>query len=173
QAPSKAVKFRLYYSTDNKTSWNYIAEVGNVREYLWTVPAQDGRKAQSFVRLEAFDSANNKIGEDVSDKAFVIEVLKLTSPNGGETLKVGNTHTITWETYALTKTVARVQLQYSTNGGQSWTNIKTFVGSNPGQFNWTVPNTPSTNCRVRVRLLDSAGAVIASDISDKVFTIQQ
>ncbi|MEM4134499.1 MAG: SBBP repeat-containing protein [Candidatus Micrarchaeia archaeon] len=184
EAPLDSYKFTLSYSTDNKTTWTNIATVLASNRcssdgtkytctYGWTIPAQDGRKPQSFVRVRAFNSSNQVIGTDDSDKAFAIEVLKLTSPNGGETLKVGSTHTITWETYALTKTLAKVILQYSTNGGQSWTNIKTFVGSNPGQFNWTVPNTPSTNCRVRVRLLDSAGAVITSDVSDKAFTIQQ
>ncbi|MEM4134498.1 MAG: right-handed parallel beta-helix repeat-containing protein [Candidatus Micrarchaeia archaeon] len=184
QAPLDSYKFNLRFSTDNKATWTNIATVLASNRctsdgtkysctYVWTIPAQDGRKPQSFVRVRAFDSSNQVIGTDDSDKAFVIEVLRLTSPNGGETLKVGSTHTITWETYALTKTLAKVILQYSTNGGQSWTNIKTFVGSNPGQFNWTVPNTPSTNCKVRVILKDSAGAEIARDASDKVFTIQQ
>jgi len=67
----------------------------------------------------AYDSTDQKVGVDVSDKAFVIEVLKLTSPNGGESLSVGSTHTITWDTYALTKTVAKVILQYSTDGGST------------------------------------------------------
>lgn len=170
EGPSKAVKFKIYYSTDNKQTWNYITEVGSVGKYSWQVPAQDGNKAQSFVRVEAFDSAGNKIQEDSSDKAFMIEVLRLKNPNGGETLKAGTVYTITWDTYALTKQVAKVQIQYSSDGGSTWKNIKTLTG-NPGQYNWTVPNTPSTNCKVRVVLKDSAGNNITTDASDKVFTI--
>jgi len=173
EAPTSAVKFKLYYSTDNKTTWNFIKGVGNVRQYRWTIPAQDGRKPKSFVKVIGYDSSNKKVGEDVSDRAFVIEVLKLTSPNGGETLTVGSTHTITWQTYALTKTVAKVILQYSTDGGRTWKGIRSFVGSNPGSYNWNVPNDPSTNCKVRVILKDSVGATIAQDVSDRVFTIEQ
>jgi len=172
-ASSEAVKFKLYYSTDNQTTWNYIKGVGNVRQTLWTIPAQDGRKPKSFIKVDGLNSSGKKVGEDVSDKAFIIEVLKLTSPNGGETLKIGNTYTITWETYSLTKTVAKVILQYSTDGGSSWKGIKSFVGSNPGSFNWKVPNTPSTNCKVRVTLKDANGVTIAQDVSDGVFTIEQ
>ncbi|MEO0230717.1 MAG: hypothetical protein ABIL77_04080 [candidate division WOR-3 bacterium] len=182
EAPLNSYKFTLSYSTDNKTTWTNIATVlasnrctsdgtKYICTYPWTIPAQDGRKPLSFVRVRAFNSANQIIGTDDSDRAFSIEVLMVKSPNGGETLKVGSNHTITWETYALTKQVARVLLQYSTDGGRTWTNIKTLTG-NPGQFNWTVPNTASTNCRVRVILRDSAGAEIARDISDRAFTIQ-
>jgi len=172
-ASSEAVKFRLYYSTDNQTTWNLIKGVGNVRQYKWTIPAQDGKKPKSFVKVVGLNSSSRKVGEDVSDKPFVIEVLKLRSPNGGETLKVGSTHTITWETYALTRTVAKVILQYSTDGGRTWKRIKTYIGTNPGSHAWNVPNDPSTNCKVRVTLKDAGGATIAQDVSDRVFTIQQ
>ncbi|MEN2985839.1 MAG: SBBP repeat-containing protein, partial [Thermodesulfovibrionaceae bacterium] len=183
EAPLNSYKFTLRYSTDNKRTWTTIKTVlasnrctsdgtKYTCRYGWTVPAQDGRKPQSFVRVIARDSANQLIGRDDSNKAFVIEVLKLISPNGGETLTAGQTYQIKWETYALTKPVAEVRLQYSTNGGSSWSNITTLTG-NPGQYNWTVPNTPSNNCKVKVILKDSTGATIASDVSDRVFTITQ
>ena len=43
-----------------------------------------------------------------------------------------------------------------------------------GTYPWTVPAVTSTKkqCRVRLQLLDVRGAVISSDASDKVFTIQ-
>ncbi len=182
QSPTNAYNFILQYSTDNKTTWRNIKTVlanntcNNTGSYLdcktgWQIPAQDGRKPQSFVRVIARNASNQTIGRDVSDRAFVIEVLRVTSPNGGETLRAGSNHTITWETYALTKQISRVILQYSTDGGSSWKPIKTFVGTNPGNFTWTVPNDPSTNCRVRVVLRDTNGTVIASDVSDRPFTI--
>ncbi len=182
QSPTNAYTFILQYSTDNKTTWRNIKTVlanntcNNTGSYLdcktgWQIPAQDGRKPQSFVRVIARNASNQTIGRDVSDRAFVIEVLRVTSPNGNETLRAGSNHTITWETYALTKQISRVILQYSTDGGSSWKPIKTFVGTNPGNFTWTVPNDPSTNCRVRVVLRDTNGTVIASDVSDRPFTI--
>ncbi|MCX7943416.1 MAG: LamG domain-containing protein, partial [Deltaproteobacteria bacterium] len=171
QAPSTAVKFKLSYSADDKATWTEIVEVGNVRDYNWSVPAQDGRKTKSFIKVEAFDNTNQKIGEDVSDNPFIIDVLKLIEPNGGEILKQGQDYLITWQTYALTKTVAKVILQYSVDGGSTWKPIKTFTGTNPGQFNWKVPIENSVNCRVRATLQDSTASTIASDASDGLFTI--
>jgi hypothetical protein len=91
-----------------------------------------------------------------------IEVL---SPNGGDTLCVGNTKDITWLSEKFTDPV---RIAYSTNGGQSWIVI---VASTPntGVYHWpNVPNTPSTNCRVKVS--DAADGV-PSDSSDAPFTI--
>ena len=62
-------------------------------------------------------------------------------------------------------------LDYSTDGGATWINIATnqpmdLLGR--GTFNWTVPNTPSTNVLIRVRANDGTQP---SDVSDAPFTI--
>lgn len=184
EAPLNAYKFNLSFSTDNKTSWNNITTVlassrcsSDGKKYTctynWTIPAQDNRKPSSFVRVQALDGSNQNLGIDTSDKSFVIDVLRVTSPNGGESLTAGSTHKIKWETYSLTKTVSSVVLQYTFNGGTTWTNITTITGTNPGEFDWIIPNISSVNCKVRVILRDSTGTVITSDVSDKAFTIQQ
>ena len=172
QAPLKATSFTLFYSKDNKATWKSIAKVGNVREYRWRVPAQNGRKTKCFVKVIARDASGKKIGQDLSNRPFTIEVLKLLSPNGGETLKAGERTVVRWRTYALTRPVAKVLLQYSINGGKRWKTFKTFTGKNAGRFRWSVPNVSSTRCKVRVVLKDSSGKNIALDASDKVFTIE-
>ncbi len=73
--------------------------------------------------------------------------LTLTSPNGGETLTQSTTHYITWNS---TGTVGNVvKLQYSINGGATWTTI-TSGTSNDGSRSWSVPNVTTTLARVRV-----------------------
>ncbi len=182
QSPTNAYKFNLVYSTDNKTTWSNITEVlasnacNNTGSYLdckisWRIPPQNGNKPYSFVKVIAKDINNQLIGQDVSDNAFAIEVLRVTSPNGNETLRVGQTYPITWETYALSKPVLMVILQYSTDGGSSWKPIKTFLWINPKRYSWRVPNDPSPNCKVRVVLRDFSGKVVAVDESDRPFTI--
>lgn len=88
----------------------------------------------------------------------------VTSPNGGEAWDPGTSHNITWLS---TGVAGNVKIEYSTNDGSSYT---TIAGStaNTGSFSWTVPNTPSANCRVRV---SEAATGIPSDVSDAVFTI--
>lgn len=92
--------------------------------------------------------------------------LTLTSPNGGETLAAGGVHTITWTS---TGTIANVKLEYSLNGGSTFT---TIIASTPndGSQSWTVPNVSSTTALVRV---SDAADGNPSDASNSVFTISQ
>ena len=90
--------------------------------------------------------------------------LTLTAPNSGESWQALSSHNITWTGSG---TITNVALEYSTNGGSNWT---TIIASTPndGTYSWTVPNTQSTTCRVRVS--DAADGT-PSDTSDANFTI--
>lgn len=72
--------------------------------------------------------------------------ITVISPNGGECWQPGSTHNITWTSQ---NCEGSVKIEYSTNGGANWT---TIVASTPddGSYSWTVPNTPSTHCLVRI-----------------------
>ncbi|MCK4427837.1 MAG: dockerin type I repeat-containing protein, partial [candidate division Zixibacteria bacterium] len=72
--------------------------------------------------------------------------IEVISPNGGEDWCVGDSHDITWLSERFTDDV---KIQYSTNGGGSWIDIISST-ENDGVYPWTVPNTPSTNCLVRI-----------------------
>jgi len=173
QAPLNAHHFTLQLSTDDRQTWKTIAKNVNGTSYDWIVPVPENNKQKSFIKVVAFDSSNKEIGADSSDRAFIIEVVKVTAPNGGETLRLGSTYTITWRTNATIRPVAKVQLFYTLDGGASWKGIKTITGTNPGSFDWKVPavNSSKTHCKVRVVLRDSDNVVIGSDVSDSYFTI--
>lgn len=89
--------------------------------------------------------------------------LTITSPNGGENWMAASSRNITWTT---TGTVPNVKLEYTTND-TSWTVI-TASTANTGTHSWTVPDTPSTTCIVRIT--DVSNAAI-TDISNTNFTI--
>jgi hypothetical protein len=170
-APPEAVKFKLQYSLNNGSTWKLIAKNLTGTSYNWTVPCPNNNKVNSLVKVIGFNASGTKVGEDVSDSTFTIEVIKVTSPDGGETLTSGTIHTITWQTNGTIRPVASVKLSYSTNGGSTWKAIKTLTG-NPGSYNWTVPNVTSSTCKVKVVLKDSGGVTVGSDMSDGLFTIQ-
>ena len=171
KAPSNAVEFDLKYSMDNGTSWNFIKSVTGLNCTHWEeVPVVTVNKKTCRVKVIGYDSNSVKVGEDISDKPFTIEVLRVTSPNGGETLKSGNTWTIKWLTNKTVRPVAKTVLKYNTDG-TTWKTMKT-ISDNPGTYNWTVPNVSSTKCKVKVILKDASGITVGSDVSDKVFTIQ-
>ena len=111
--------------------------------------------------------------------------VQVVQPNGGENWAVGSTQNIIWNA----QLISNVKLEYTTNNGASWVNIATVpavqvkkvkldgyspkdpngvVEGNLGVYAWTIPNTPSTQCKVRVS--DATNPAIY-DESDNVFTI--
>jgi hypothetical protein len=170
-APPEAVKFTLRYSINNGATWKLMAKNITGTSYNWNVPILSNNKRECLVKVIGFNSSGTKVGEDTSDATFTIEVVKLTSPDGGEILQQGTPHTITWHTNGTIRPVANAKLFYTTNGGSTWKAIKTLIG-NPGSHNWTIPNVSSSSCKVKVVLKDSSNVTIGSDMSDGVFTIQ-
>lgn len=100
----------------------------------------------------------------------------LGEPNGGEVLTVGDAVMVEW-VVAIQHNTENWDLWYSTTGaGGPWTAIATDLpagDTNPGAmhaFTWTVPDTPSTQVRVRVRQ-DNVG-MDYEDTSEADVTIQ-
>ena len=69
------------------------------------------------------------------------------SPNGGENWKVGTVETIKWEGDAYSDCM----VDYTTDNGTSWHLIAIYHRSEAWTHEWTIPDTPSERCRVRVR----------------------
>ena len=65
-------------------------------------------------------------------------------------------HAITW-TATDTVGVTSIDIKYSTNGGSTYPYTIATGISNTGSHSWTIPNTPSTTCRVKVIAHDAAG----------------
>ena len=89
----------------------------------------------------------------------------VTSPNGGENWAVGSNHTINW----LSNNVAAIKIEYTTDEGNSWITIVDSI-QNEGSYNWTVPNTPSYNCKIKITNVTNPSVF---DLSNTVFQILQ
>ena len=97
---------------------------------------------------------------------FVMTPVGITTGWNAYIQSVGTTtRNINWNIVGTSK---YFNIDYSTNGGTSWTNIATNYYSTTGTYAWQVPNTPSTTCRVRIK--DYLNYVII-DQSDTNFTI--
>ena len=152
----------IAYSTNGGTSYEEIvASAPNNGTYSWTVPNTPNSK--SLVRIS---EASSGTPSDVSDATFTITpvTITLTSPNGGESWEPFSVHNITWTTQG---TVGNVKIAYSTNGGTSYTEIVASA-SNNGTYSWTVPNTPSSNCLVKI---SEASRSDIFDVGNAAFTI--
>jgi hypothetical protein len=173
-APPEAVSFKLKYSKNNGRTWKPIASEIADTSYEWTVPIPPENKKRCLVKVIGYDGSDQKVGADKSDSTFTIEVVKVTWPNGGETLTSGDIPTITWTTHETKKDVARVILKYTENGGRTWNKIATLDGNTGSYDEWTVPDVPKTKnkCKVKVVLKDAKGNKVGSDTSDGYFTIE-
>jgi hypothetical protein len=91
--------------------------------------------------------------------------LRVTSPNGGESWAPGSAQSIAWTSAGVT--ISSVKIELSTNGGSTWSTVAASA-PNTGVYSWTVPNSLSTTCLVRVGDTGSSGL---SDVSDAFFSI--
>ena len=155
---------KLDYTTNNGTSWTEIIEStpASTGSYSWTIP--NTPSIQCKIRVS--DTANISINDE-SDTVFTISsipTITVTSPNGGENWQVSSTNNITWTS----TNIANVKLEYTTNSGTSWTDIIESTPASTGSYSWTIPNTPSIQCKIRV---SDAANISINDESDTVFTI--
>jgi hypothetical protein len=91
--------------------------------------------------------------------------IDVTSPNGGENWCVGKTHEITWTHESFSGSL--VKIEYSTGGGTNWFSIEDST-QNDGSYDWTIPQTPSDRCLVRVSDAEDGDPY---DRSDDLFTV--
>ncbi|MBK9099330.1 MAG: T9SS type A sorting domain-containing protein [bacterium] len=155
------------YSIDNGSSWlSVIASTpASSGSFSWAVP--NTPSTQCLVRIS--DASNASIN-DVSDATFTITiapnpVVTVTAPNGGEDWVAGTIHQVKWTR----QDVSYIKIEYSTNNGSEWIVVVPSRLAALGSYNWTIPNTPSTQCLVRISDVDSAEI---NDVSDNIFTIE-
>jgi hypothetical protein len=77
---------------------------------------------------------------------FNTAFIRLNSPTTGEALIVGFTYRLSWNS----NMVSNVKIEYTTDNGTSWNTITGNASGTSGSYLWTVPNTPSENCAIRI-----------------------
>ena len=95
---------------------------------------------------------------------FVSGAFSVTAPNTAVTWSGGSSQTVTWAKGG--STAASVNILLSTNGGSTWSTLVSGT-ANDGSEAVTVPNTATTQARIRV---EAAGSIYF-DVSNVNFTI--
>jgi hypothetical protein len=137
-------------NTNHDTSWTIKGLAPG--KYYWSVQAIDNCFAGSNFAVE---------------QSFTIQApgtIIITYPSGGDTLLAGSNSVIT---YSSIGNSGYVNLDYSTDGGAEWDTIATNQLDDGDYRGWIVPNTPSTNCKIRISDVDGD----PSTISDSTFII--
>jgi len=158
--------FNIEYSIDNGANWVNIQTNATYNStfssYNWTIPNLPTTTA--LVRV--YPTSSVSLG-DVSDATFTIKrAVTIIQPNFGGVLQIGSVYPIKWQSDGISNIY---DIAYSTAGPSGpWTNIVLGYNTSTNNYNWTVPNTPSTNCYIRIR--DNINSC-KEDISDVAFTI--
>ncbi|MEI6852536.1 MAG: hypothetical protein WCL06_06815, partial [Bacteroidota bacterium] len=152
--------FDIFYSTNNGLNYNLIASNVTGTSYTWNVA--NAPSAQVLFKVR---DNQNICRKDVSNGVNTINaaVPVLTSPNGGESWYINNSYNITWNPATL---FTNAYIEYSTDNGSSW-NIVTASTSNTGSYTWTIPNTITSQAKVRI---SNVGYPSNFDVSDAVFS---
>lgn len=154
--------FNVEYSTDNGGNWASLATNFSGSSFSWTVP--NISTSQALVRV--LDYTNNTIKDQSNANFTITAAVTVTAPNGGETWQGGSSHVITWTQGAGVSNYWN--FHYSLDAGNSWILIigNTYITN--GQYNWSVPNSPSGQCQIQVT---DAQNSCKSDKSNTLFTI--
>jgi hypothetical protein len=94
----------------------------------------------------------------------------VTAPNTAVTWSVGSSQTVTWSvnsTNVAPVNCANVKISLSTDGGNTFPVVLLASTANDGTESITVPNNPSTQCRVKIEAVGN----IFFDIGNANFTI--
>jgi len=151
----------LFYSDDNKQSWNPISATIDDGSFDWVIPQLNSDSC--FIKIQLF---NQEI-EDVSKHPFSIRgpYLRLLTPIGGELFNQSHEVSISWEFAEISEDV---QISISYDYGNHWDSLST-ISVDKKQYYWSIPvdilNQPI--CKIKI---ESSNGVV--DIIKKEFSIE-
>ncbi|MBN1999288.1 T9SS type A sorting domain-containing protein [candidate division KSB1 bacterium] len=149
--------------------WSVLATLdANVTSFQMDNPVNN--TTYNF-RISAFNDAGTSDYSNVVTLKTGLSLMWLCIdvPTGGEVWSIGSTQEIVWRSSTFNRP-SHVNIRYSTDGGSNW--ISPPIASmlpNTDSYLWTVPDTPSEKCIVKV---EDAHNGSFYDLSNASFTIQ-
>lgn len=145
----------------------------------WTAPATDVGTVRFFAAGNATNNSGVQDDDDfiytnsaVVDSPTSAVTVTLQSQPGGLVLGTGSHFTINWALTGLSN-VDNIELRYSTDDGMTFpiTNlIFSTTNAQTTSYDWTVPNTPTNQARLRISVGKKSGDAAPPALSGK-FTI--
>ncbi len=135
----------IEFSADSMQSWSTVAtNIPNSGYYPWSIP--DAPTNTGFLRI--YDPHHPQVA-DTNRYPFRIGTpyLSILEPNAQTIWIAGQQDTIRWDAGFL----SFIRIELSTDDGTSWKRLKLGVKARQKRFVVQVPNTPTTQARVRLR----------------------
>ena len=162
-----------HYEQDEVNSLSFTLVTGN-----WQGIDVVGRPNMAFKDIDGDQYLDLLVGERYGhiyhyESDFLSPVnpptVTVDVPNGGEVWYVNETYQIQW-TSEDNESVTSDSVFYSIDNGSNWIFITSHTG-NPQACDWTIPNTSSEQCLIKVVVYDNEN-YFATDVSDAVFSIE-
>ncbi len=145
---------RFSYNNNNYGDWQPYAPTAS-----FTFSPGTGVR---YVYAQFRDQAGN-VSNTVNDSIYMeVPHIRITEPDPLEILITDTPFYIHWTSAG---DINDVRIHYSINGGSNWISITTST-PNTGSYPWSVPNTPSTSCRI---LIEDNGSTLGD--ATGLFTI--
>jgi hypothetical protein len=118
--------------------------IANDGSYSWVISEEAVTGSSLKIRITDYERT---LITDQGDGYFRIRGgFNVTDPEGDESWTAQSEQDITWDTQG---GIPRVNLQYSTDDGDSWTTIANGV-TNTNSYTWTLPDVQTETAKVRV-----------------------
>jgi photosystem II stability/assembly factor-like uncharacterized protein len=153
---------KIEYSTNGGSTFNLITANTPAADlsYSWVVPSS--LSSNCIIRIT--DNNSTLSSQNLNPFNIVNPTISLFTPNGGEIFNSNVDTVISWNGNLISNLV---KIEYSINNGSSWNLVANNI-PNSNFYVWLVPNTPSSNCKVRISDAQFPGV---NDISNSTFTI--
>jgi hypothetical protein len=170
---SAVVRARAYYvSTDGGVNYSFLDSIVSTTfldsvAHDTTMTWNYGKVSQAFtptvvsnqyrVKVIVYDYSNKQGSSIVSFSVVdtTKPVVSITSPTGAESWLGGSSHDITWTATDNIGVVSRAI--YFAPDSVTFTTLLDSSITNTGSWSWTLPDTTSVLCKVRVIAYDAAG----------------
>ncbi len=152
---------KLEYSANSGSTWSTIvaSTPAAAGTYAWTLPST----VASTYKVRISDAADSTSVATSGVFSIMTAGFALSSPVGGESWVKGSSHNITWSSVGVTN----AKLEYSLDGGSTFTTIVESVAASAKSYAWTLPSTTSTTAVVRIS--DASNASVSTQSA--VFSI--
>ena len=132
------------------------SDLNPATEYSWYAISDDGE-----------DTATSETWTFTTDEEGAPSLV-LTRPEGGETWHATDNEDIIWETEEGYGSITGLDLELSTDGGDSWSYISQGL-DDTGVYEWNVPDESTDEARIRATVHDNNG--LSSSDTSGVFEI--
>ena len=173
-------RFVLYYSVDGGSyiliAQPYIYQLtnsGNESTYNWTIPDL-GADSESEVSIRVLNQTRSVSDTSESFRVYYEPSVSITSPNGIEEQKFGESIPITWANGDI-GTGDRFVLYYSVDGGSYILIAQPYIyqltnSGNESTYNWTIPDLGAdSESEVSIRVLNQTRSVSDTSESFRVY----